>query len=199
MRESVREGGMEEGKEEEAPAVSVNTNEIIPQRQPETLPVGIFVHVILICSNPFRDNPNLRPLFSSSAFHSLSTDAGHLGGVCARKQLHLHEDGRHDHDSFPAAAYRSLQRGENCPPPLLPPPLMAASTCLRRKNPVPRDQNVSVAFSHPEVGELIDGNLLVTSWLLLVHIINTPQICFAIKCRAEPLRIFVLLFNVQAI
>lgn len=43
----------------EAPAVAVNTNEIIPQREPETLPVGISVHVILICSNPFRDNPNL--------------------------------------------------------------------------------------------------------------------------------------------
>lgn len=51
----------EEKRGREAPAVSVNTNEIIPQRQPETLPVGIFVHVILICSNPFRDNPNLSP------------------------------------------------------------------------------------------------------------------------------------------
>lgn len=47
----------------EAPAVAVNTNEIIPQREPETLPVGISVHVILICSNPFRDNPNLSPSF----------------------------------------------------------------------------------------------------------------------------------------
>lgn len=59
MREEGEEGGRAGGAE--APAVSVNTNEIRPQRQPETLPVGIFVHVILICSNPFRDNPNLRP------------------------------------------------------------------------------------------------------------------------------------------
>lgn len=47
----------------EAPAVAVNTNEIIPQRKPKTLLVGISVHVILICSNPFRDNPNLRLSF----------------------------------------------------------------------------------------------------------------------------------------
>lgn len=45
----------------EAPAVAVNTNEIKPQRKPETLPVGISVHVILICSNPFRANPDLKP------------------------------------------------------------------------------------------------------------------------------------------
>ena len=51
----------------EAPAVAVNTNEIIPQREPETLPVGISVHVILICSNPFRANPNLCPSFTVSA------------------------------------------------------------------------------------------------------------------------------------
>lgn len=50
---------------ERAPAVAVNTNEIIPQREPETLPVGISVHVILICSNPFRDNPTSAPLFLS--------------------------------------------------------------------------------------------------------------------------------------
>lgn len=58
----------------EAPAVAVNTNEIIPQREPETLPVGISVHVILICSNPFRDNPNLSPSFPFcvSLSHSFS-------------------------------------------------------------------------------------------------------------------------------
>lgn len=121
--------------EGEAPAVSVNTNEIIPQRQPETLPVGIFVHVILICSNPFRDNPNLRPLFSpqpsSASFYFLSADVGHLRGVRPRKQLHLHEDGRHDGDRFPAAAHRSLQRGENYSP------YPNGSACLWRKNPVP--------------------------------------------------------------
>lgn len=55
----------------EAPAVAVNTNKIIPQREPETLPVSISVHVILICFNPFRDNPNLSPSFLLSA--SLTT------------------------------------------------------------------------------------------------------------------------------
>lgn len=59
----------------EAPAVAVNTNEIIPQRKPKTLLVGISVHVILICSNPFSDNPNLRLSFPSlSCFsHCLPT------------------------------------------------------------------------------------------------------------------------------
>lgn len=67
--------------------------------------------------------------------------------------------------------------------PPIPPPsiLMAASTCLWRNNPVPRDQIVSVDLSHPEVGGLIDGNLLVTSWLPSVHIIITQQICFALN------------------
>lgn len=62
--------------------------------------------------------------------------------------------------------------------PLHPPstPLMAASTCLRQNNPIPREQDVSVDLSHPEVGGLIDGNLLVTSWSLSMHIINTQQI-----------------------
>lgn len=73
-------------------------------------------------------------------------------------------------------------------PPPPPPPLMAASACLRQKNPAPRDQNVSVDLSHPEVGGLIDGNLLVTSWSPSVHIINTQQICFALD---------VLVFNMQ--
>lgn len=57
----------------EAPAVAVNTNEIIPQREPETLPVGISVHVILICFNPFRDNLNSSASFFSP--HSVSLPA----------------------------------------------------------------------------------------------------------------------------
>lgn len=76
----------------EAPAVAVNTNEIKPQREPETLPVGISVHVILICSNPFRDNPNLSPSFplnGSLPFLIVSLlsfpDVGHLGGICKGK------------------------------------------------------------------------------------------------------------------
>lgn len=81
----------------EAPAVAVNTNEIIPQRKPKTLLVGISVHVILICSNPFRDNPNLSLSFPwwfplCLASHSVSPllfflicpDVEHLGGICKR-------------------------------------------------------------------------------------------------------------------
>lgn len=59
----------------EAPAVAVNTNEIIPQREPETLPVGISVHVILICSNPFSANPDPRPLFPPASSSSFSSSA----------------------------------------------------------------------------------------------------------------------------
>lgn len=100
----------------EAPAVAVNTNEIIPQREPETLPVGISVHVILICSNPFRDNPKTQRLSSPQPLPALLTvcvfpDVGHPGGVCEGARLHLPEDGRHHHHSFPTASHRPLQRG----------------------------------------------------------------------------------------
>lgn len=108
----------------EAPAVAVNTNEIIPQREPETLPVGISVHVILICSNPFRANPNLSPslpplpisVFTISLLCSSSIsfpDAGYLGSVCKGTELLVPENGRDDHNSFPTATHRSLQRGED--------------------------------------------------------------------------------------
>lgn len=78
----------------EAPAVAVNTNEITPQREPKTLLVGISVHVILICSNPFRDNPNLTLSFLSVSlsvllltlsplfFFLICPDVEHLGGIC---------------------------------------------------------------------------------------------------------------------
>lgn len=113
----------------EAPAVAVNTNEIIPQREPETLPVGISVHVILICSNPFRANPNLNPsllifacpsclfffltVFLLSSSYISFPDAGHLGSVCTGTELLVRENGWDDHNRFTTAAHRSLQRGED--------------------------------------------------------------------------------------
>lgn len=65
-----------------APAVVVNTNEIIPQGQPETLPVGISVYVILICSNPFRDN--LCPSARTRSLPSCLSCCLHLSPMFAR-------------------------------------------------------------------------------------------------------------------
>lgn len=120
--------------EGEAPAVSVNTNEIIPQRQPETLPVGIFVHVILICTNPFRDNPNLRPLFSPPPPPPLifSRQMLDILEVFVRENnyTYMKMDG-----TTAIASRQPLIARYNEVRITLPTP--NGSACLRRKNPVP--------------------------------------------------------------
>lgn len=137
------------------PAVPVNTNEIIPQREPETIPVGISVHVILICSNPFRANPNLSPSFPFSANLFLSSfsvfllsqrdpyvpDAGYIGSICNGEQLLIPKNGRNNHDSFSTAIDCSLQPGEDHPS------LKAQSNS--HENPT----------SEPEVETLTDADL----------------------------------------
>lgn len=71
-------------------------------------------------------------------------------------------------------------------------PTLMALRVSGERIPSPQGANVSVDLSHPEVGGLIDGNLLVTSWFLSAHIINTQQICFALdkKCPAELFLVF---------
>lgn len=167
--------------EGEAPAVSVNTNEIIPQRQPETLPVGIFVHVILICTNPFRDNPNLRPLFSPPP---------PLPPIFSRQMLDILEvfvrENNYTYmkmDGTTAIASRQPLIARYNEVRITLPTLMAPPVSGERI-PSPQGASVSVDLSHPEVGGLIDGNLLVTSWFLSAHIINTQQICFALEKNA---------------
>lgn len=168
--------------EGEAPAVSVNTNEIIPQRQPETLPVGIFVHVILICTNPFRDNPNLRPLFSPqpppppSIFSRQMLDILEVF-VRENNYTYMKMDGTTAIASRQPLIARYNEVRITLPTPMAPP-------VSGERIPSPQGASVSVDLSHPEVGGLIDGNLLVTSWFLSAHIINTQQICFALDKNA---------------
>lgn len=55
-------------------------------------------------------------------------------------------------------------------------PILMAPPVSGERIPSPQGASVSGDLSHPEVGGLIDGNLLVTSWFPSAHIINTQQI-----------------------
>lgn len=150
----------------EAPAVAVNTNEIIPQREPETLPVGISVHVILICSNPFRDNPNLSRSFPSLCFSSCLPflTVSLLLSLFPFQMLHILEvfvtENNYSYlkmDGTTTIASRQPLIARYNEVRIIH-PLMALS--VSHENPVLRDKRLQWNPAHPEVETLIDDNLL---------------------------------------